>query len=85
MDLHHLLLAGLPAHSALPPKADIRRSIRVSIWLLVYESTPQYQRHRRRGGIQRSFVSKPFLGSTGVCTENLNPDIVVVKPAKDRA
>jgi hypothetical protein len=27
MDLHHLLLAGLPAHSALPPKADsIRKS-----------------------------------------------------------
>src|SRR5664280_903230 len=24
MDLHHLLLAGLPAHSALTPKADIR-------------------------------------------------------------
>jgi hypothetical protein len=23
MDFHHLLLAGLPAHSALPPKADI--------------------------------------------------------------
>src|SRR5258707_15171814 len=25
MDLHHLLLAGLPAHSALPHKADIDR------------------------------------------------------------
>src|SRR6478736_34214 len=23
MDLHHLLLAGLPAHSTLPPEADI--------------------------------------------------------------
>ncbi len=23
MDLHHLLLAGLPAHSGLPPRADI--------------------------------------------------------------
>src|SRR5437660_4659410 len=26
MDLHHLLLAGLPAHSALPPKADSSRT-----------------------------------------------------------
>src|ERR1700730_5017600 len=25
MDLHHLLLAGLPAHSALPSKTDIHR------------------------------------------------------------
>ena len=25
MDLHHLLLAGLPAHSAVPPKPDIDR------------------------------------------------------------
>src|SRR6202022_1616533 len=25
MDLHHLLLAGLPAHSALPPKTGIHR------------------------------------------------------------
>jgi hypothetical protein len=23
MDLHHLLLAGLPAHSGLPPEADM--------------------------------------------------------------
>ena len=28
MDLHHLLLAGLPAHSALPPKADSTRTSR---------------------------------------------------------
>jgi hypothetical protein len=28
MDLHHLLLAGLPAHSALPPKADASRTLR---------------------------------------------------------
>ena len=28
MDLHHLLLAGLPAHSALPPSTDIVRSAR---------------------------------------------------------
>ena len=27
MDLHHLLLAGLPAHSALPPQADMGRAI----------------------------------------------------------
>jgi hypothetical protein len=26
MDLHHLLLAGLPAHSAVPPIADILRA-----------------------------------------------------------
>ena len=25
MDLHHLLLAGLPAHSAIPPKAVVDR------------------------------------------------------------
>jgi hypothetical protein len=28
MDLHHLLLAGLPAHSALPLIADVRREDR---------------------------------------------------------
>ena len=28
MDLHHLLLAGLPAHSALPPSTDIRSTPR---------------------------------------------------------
>ena len=26
-DLHHLLLAGLPAHSALPPEADVSRPV----------------------------------------------------------
>src|SRR5262244_3945748 len=28
MDLHHLLLAGLPAHTASPPKADFGGSLR---------------------------------------------------------
>src|SRR5215510_12046011 len=28
MDLHHLLLAGLPAHTASPPEADMTRSPR---------------------------------------------------------
>jgi hypothetical protein len=28
MDLHHLLLAGLPAHSGLPREADIFRVLR---------------------------------------------------------
>src|SRR5664280_2682262 len=30
MDLHHLLLAGLPAHSALPPTTDIQPNARRS-------------------------------------------------------
>ena len=30
MDLHHLLLAGLPAHSALPLIADVRCAISMS-------------------------------------------------------
>jgi hypothetical protein len=30
MDLHHVLLAGLPAHSGLPPETDIVRAIGMS-------------------------------------------------------
>ena len=33
MDLHHLLLAGLPAHSASPPEATAIADIRTA-WLL---------------------------------------------------
>src|SRR5882757_5603719 len=33
MDLHHLLLAGLPAHSAIPPIATSERTCR-EVWLV---------------------------------------------------
>jgi hypothetical protein len=48
------------------PITDIRRGIHDGIWLPVYGSTPQYQCYRRRGDIQKSVVSKSFVGSTGV-------------------
>jgi len=48
------------------PITDIRQGIHDGIWLPVYGSTPQYQCYRRRGDIQKSVVSKSFVGSTGV-------------------
>src|SRR6266403_326457 len=38
MDLHHLLLAGLPAHSALPPIADSGRTSRTGLAREIFTS-----------------------------------------------
>src|SRR5258706_10111138 len=46
MDLHHLLLAGLPAHSAIPSKADSNRtSLHVGFVPILLQNSA----YRRRG------------------------------------
>src|ERR1035438_10054385 len=58
MDLHHLLLAGLPAHSVLPPTTDMRRLCRLVRFgrvedgrgSLGHSATLRFPSHRVTGG-----------------------------------
>jgi hypothetical protein len=62
MDLHHLLLAGLPAHSASPPKATglLTHSVALSsISVVAAIWTPSTQK-RAPGRAPRARVPLPF-------------------------
>jgi hypothetical protein len=74
MDLHHLLLAGLPAHSALTPKADI--DLRAAVCRRPAARTAAVFRKPQVSGRQKiepdqrtihgiGHVPKPFVFRTG--------------------
>ena len=59
MDLHHLLLAGLPAHSGLPRLADIVRSGRLVRFVPIPDSCTAASDRRRL--VRRRYVARPRL------------------------
>src|ERR1700732_2296685 len=71
MDLHHLLLAGLPAHSALPLKADSERTSR-AMSVSCHNRTHAPQRTFAKNG-ERTLFSW-YRGDSKTCRRKLLPD-----------